>query len=205
MADKRIQLSRELITNAAVDVVARDGLAALSMRRLAQELDVWPMSVYRHFRDKDDLLDAVAAAGAEGVDLPPAEGTWREQLPALAEEARVLLARQPIDLRRRTLLSPGVLRLTDAALRVMREGGLSAAAAATAWRTVLAYVVGSIEFEAATGSERETQAALLTVPEEEAPDLTKAAAEVAHALAGGDEAFDDGLERVLDGIALGTG
>ena len=201
MPDKRTQLSRDLITNAAVDVVAREGLAALSMRRLAQELDVWPMSVYRHFRDKEDLLDAVAAAGSEGVDLPPAEGSWREQVPALAEEARVLLARQPVDLRRRTLLSPGVLRLTDAALRVMREGGLSAAAAATAWRTVLAYVVGSIEFEAATGSERETQAALLTVPEDEAPDLTASAAEVAHALAGGDEAFDDGLERVLDGIA----
>jgi TetR/AcrR family transcriptional regulator, tetracycline repressor protein len=201
MADKRTQLSRELITNVAVDVVARDGLGALSMRRLAQELDVWPMSVYRHFRDKDDLLDAVAAAGAEGVDLPPDEGSWRDQLPALAEEARVLLARQPIDLRRRTLISPGVLRLTDAALRVMREGGFEPAAAATAWRAVLAYVVGSIEFEAATGTERETQAAIVAVPEEEHPDLSAAAEEVAHALAGGDAAFDEGLERVLAGIA----
>jgi TetR/AcrR family tetracycline transcriptional repressor len=187
MAEKRTQLSRELITNVAVDVVARDGLGALSMRRLAQELDVWPMSVYRHFRDKDDLLDAVAAAGAEGVDLPPDEGSWRDQLPALAEEVRVLLARQPVDLRRRTLIGPGVLRLTDAALRVLR------------------YVVGSIEFEAATGTERETQAAILAVPEEEHPDLSAAAEEVAHALAGGDAAFDEGLDLVLAGIAAKDG
>ena len=204
MADKRNQLTRELITTTALDVVAREGLAARSMRRLAQELDVWPMSVYRHFRDKEDLLDAVAAAGAEGVDMPPAEGTWREQLPALAEEARVLLARQPSDLRRRTLLSPGILALSDAALRVLREGGLSSADAATAWRTVLAYVVGSIELEAATGTERETQAALLAVPEAEHPALAADAAELAHALAGGDEAFDEGLETLLGGIAPGT-
>ena len=74
MPGKRTPLSRELITNTAVDVVRREGLAALSMRRLAQELDVWPMSMYRHFRDKEELLDAVAAAGAEDVELPSVRG-----------------------------------------------------------------------------------------------------------------------------------
>ena len=168
MAEQRTQLSRELITATALDVVARDGLGALSMRRLAQELDVWPMSVYRHFRDKEDLLDAVAAAGAEGGELPEREGTWRDQTAALAREARALMARQPSDLRRRTLASPGVLRLTDAGVAVLEGAGLAADVAAVGWRTVLAYVVGSIEIEAAgeAGS-----------------------------------GFDDGLERVLDGIA----
>ena len=203
MTDKRNPLSRELITATALDVVARDGLAALSMRRLAQELDVWPMSVYRHFRDKEDLLDAVAAAGTEGAELPPASGSWREQLPALAEEARTLLARQPSDLRRRTLISAGLLRLTEAALATLREAGFDAAAATTAWRAVLAYVLGSIEFEAATGTERETQAILLAVPDDAHPQIAAAAAELAHALAGGDQAFDEGLERVLDGIRPG--
>jgi AcrR family transcriptional regulator len=201
VVDKRPQLSRDLIANTALDVVAREGLGALSMRRLAQELDVWPMSVYRHFRDKEDLLDAVAAAGAEGAELPPADGDWRDQLPALAEEVRTLLARQPSDLRRRTLISPGVMRLTDAALRVLREAGISPADATLAWRAVLAYVVGSIEFEAATGTERETQAALLSFPEEEHPDVAAAASELAHALAGGDDAFDEGLEQVMAGVA----
>jgi AcrR family transcriptional regulator len=153
MAEQRTQLSRELITATALDVVAQDGLTALSMRRLAQELDVWPMSVYRHFRDKEDLLDAVAAAGAEGGDLPPAEGTWRDRTAALAREARALLERQPSGLRRRALASPGLLRLTEAALGTLREAGLAPAAAEVGWRTVLAYALGSIEVEAATGTD----------------------------------------------------
>ena len=193
MAAPRTALSRERITLTALDVVAREGLAALSMRRLAQELDVWPMSVYRHFRDKEDLLDAVAAAGAGDVDLPAIEGPSRQQLVDLAQEARTVLARQPVDLRRRTLMSPAVLRLTDAALTVLREAGLSPAGAATAWRTVLAYIVGSIEIEAATGTERETQATLLAVSEDEHPSLAASSAEVAHALAAG---FEAGLDQI---------
>ena len=154
MAQTRATLSRELITKTALEVVAHEGLAALSMRRLAQELDVWPMSMYRHFRDKEDLLDAVAAAGAEDFELPPERGSRREQLAGLAAQARRLLARQPSDLRRRTLTSPGMLRLSDAALQTLTESGVPAAEARTAWRAVLAYVIGSIELDAATeGSE----------------------------------------------------
>jgi AcrR family transcriptional regulator len=142
-------LSRELITSTAVEVVSREGLDALSMRRLAQELDVWPMSMYRHFRDKEELLDAIAAAGADEVELPSGRGDVREQLHALAAEAHALLGRQPSDLRRRTLASAGVLRLSDAALQSLADGGVPAAEAQTAWRALLAYVVGSIELDAA--------------------------------------------------------
>ncbi len=63
-----MRLSRERILDAALELVVDDGWNGLSMRRLAQELDVWPMAVYRYFRDKDELLDAVveqlAAVGA---------------------------------------------------------------------------------------------------------------------------------------------
>lgn len=147
MPGKRTPLSRELITNTAVDVVRREGLAALSMRRLAQELDVWPMSMYRHFRDKEELLDAVAAAGAEDVELPSDQGHGRDRLHALAAEARALLERQPSDLRRRTLTSPGLLRLSGAGVEALADSGVAAADATAAWRTLLAYVIGSIELD----------------------------------------------------------
>jgi TetR/AcrR family transcriptional regulator, tetracycline repressor protein len=153
MAEKRAHLSRELITTTALDVVAREGLAALSMRRLAQELDVWPMSLYRHFRDKEDLLDAVAAAGAEDVVLPRGRGNPRAQLLELARQARELLGRQPDELRRRALTSPGLHRLSDAATRVLEDAGASPSDAALGWRAVLAYVVGSIELDAAIEGE----------------------------------------------------
>ena len=153
MADERAHLSRELITKTALDVVAREGLAALSMRRLAQELDVWPMSMYRHFRDKEDLLDAVAAAGAEDVQLPTGRGGPRTRLGAIATEARGLLVRQPDDLRRRTLTSPGMRRLGDAATRVLEDAGASPSDSARGWRAVLAYVIGAIELEASGEAE----------------------------------------------------
>ncbi|WP_020661164.1 TetR/AcrR family transcriptional regulator [Amycolatopsis benzoatilytica] len=52
-------LSPERIVNTAIDLIDRDGLAALSTRRLAGELDVRPMALYTHFRDKDAILAAV--------------------------------------------------------------------------------------------------------------------------------------------------
>jgi AcrR family transcriptional regulator len=167
MPGKRTPLSRELITNTALDVVSRDGLAALSMRRLAQELDVWPMSMYRHFRDKEELLDAVAAAGAERAEVPTGRRGGRKQVQALALEARALLERQPGDLRRRALTSPGAMRLSDAAVQALTDSGVPPAEAEDAWRAVLAYVIGSIELDAVAG--------------------------------GAEDAFDDGLERVLRG------
>jgi TetR/AcrR family transcriptional regulator, tetracycline repressor protein len=155
MAQDRARLTREVITQTALDLVAREGLAGLSMRRLAQELDVWPMSMYRHFRDKEDLLDAVAAAGAERVELPPGRGSAHDRLAALAAEARAVLARQPSDLRRRTLESPGMERLSEAAHQTLEDGGVSPVDAAIAWRTVLAYVIGSIALDGATEPDEE--------------------------------------------------
>jgi AcrR family transcriptional regulator len=191
MAETRNPLTRGRITQTALELVAADGLEALSMRRLAQELDVWPMSVYRHFRDKEDLLDAVASASAADMTLPAGGGSWRETLGALAVEARGALTRQPRELRQRTLLSPGLLRLSDAALMALREAGFSPDGAAGAWGTLLAYVIGSIELDSATDVERH-------------PEVAAAAPELVRALSGGDTAFRQGLERLLDGIAAGA-
>src|SRR3954447_784796 len=64
--DQPSGLSRVRILEAALGIAEHEGIESLSMRRLALELDVWPMSVYRYFQDKDALLDAMAAdvAGA---------------------------------------------------------------------------------------------------------------------------------------------
>src|SRR5205814_3351924 len=94
-ADPTVPLSRERILGAALDVIDREGLSALSMRRLAQELDVWPMSVYRYFQDKDALLDAMAADLIDQLpDLAP-DAPWRERMHALLEAAAGRLAESP--------------------------------------------------------------------------------------------------------------
>ncbi|MFI2665691.1 TetR/AcrR family transcriptional regulator [Micromonospora carbonacea] len=69
------RLSRETIVAAAIDLADRDGLAGLSMRRLAQHLGVDAMSIYYHLRDKDTLLAAMVDAVAAEIetDAPAAE------------------------------------------------------------------------------------------------------------------------------------
>src|SRR5690606_30313822 len=52
----RDSLSRDIIVAAAERVVLRDGLEGLTFQAIGEELDAHPTSVYRHFRDKDDLL-----------------------------------------------------------------------------------------------------------------------------------------------------
>src|SRR2546425_10656382 len=81
-------LSREHILEVALELAENEGIDALSMRRLAQELDVWPMSVYRYFQDKDELLDAVVGRAAERGSLPGEAGAWRGQLRELLHRTR---------------------------------------------------------------------------------------------------------------------
>src|SRR3954464_9163666 len=96
---RREPLSRERILATALAVSAREGPDALSMRRIAQELDVWPMSLYRHFRDKDELLEALAADAARGVATPRQGRSWREDMTHLLDRAYMAFAAHPGGLR----------------------------------------------------------------------------------------------------------
>jgi AcrR family transcriptional regulator len=140
------RLSRERILEAASGIVEQDGLESLSMRRLAQELDVWPMSVYRYFRDKAELVDAIVdRATAEIGKSEGAGGPWKERLRSLLGETRSTLAEQPPEFRARFAapeLSPAAVRVTEAGLGALRDAGFSREAAASGWRGLLAYTIG---------------------------------------------------------------
>jgi AcrR family transcriptional regulator len=150
------RLSRERILEAALAVVEADGLDALSMRRLAQQLDVWPMSLYRYFQDKEALLDALAEAVADEITLPSANGSWRRQLRELVERARDAFERHP------GALAPAAARLSDGGVPILEAAGLPAGEADEAWQALMAFTAG----------------------------------------AAGSDAFEYGVERLLDGIEL---
>jgi AcrR family transcriptional regulator len=132
-------LSRERILDATLAVIEREGWEALSMRRLAQDLDVWPMALYRYFHDKEELLDAVAEAAAERVPVPTARGSWRTRMKKLLRESRSALGGQPAS---RALLAPAGARLSEAGLAILQEAGLDGVDAAKAWRALFAYTLG---------------------------------------------------------------
>ena len=197
-----VGLSSERILRAAREVVERDGLGALSMRRLAQELDVWPMSVYRYFRDKDELLDALAASAVEDVAPPDPGASWREQIRDLLEQARAALGGDTGNRVPRAFFTPGVLRLPEAGLAILAQAGFSKEDAASAWRALWSYTYGFATFVLApTGEEarRRTRSALAALPDHDYPALTNVADELAAALASDDE-FARGLDRLLDGL-----
>jgi AcrR family transcriptional regulator len=87
--DPEAALNRERVLAAAITVADREGLGALSMRRIAAELNVGPMSLYRHVRDKDDLLNGMMDAAFAEWRVSPLQrnDTWQE---ILAEAAREL-------------------------------------------------------------------------------------------------------------------
>ncbi|HEU4512430.1 MAG TPA: TetR family transcriptional regulator [Nocardioidaceae bacterium] len=88
-------LNRDLIRDRALAMIDEHGLAALSMRRLAQELGVRAPSLYSHFPTKDDLLDAVADLVVAGVDTSGFGEGWREGLVRWARSYRAALAAHP--------------------------------------------------------------------------------------------------------------
>ncbi|HEX2086832.1 MAG TPA: helix-turn-helix domain-containing protein [Solirubrobacteraceae bacterium] len=131
-----MKLSRERILETALAVVEREGWDALSMRRLAQDLDVWPMAIYRHFRDKEELLAVVAVAAADRIPTDDAAGGWEERLAGLVRAvAGTPAARAGGGL-------PGGARLTGEALAILAEAGFPPAGAVVAWRTAFAYAAG---------------------------------------------------------------
>src|SRR3954447_7053679 len=72
-------LTRAAIVERAHELAAAEGLAAISLRRLAREFDVSAMALYWHVENKEGLLNAMAERCYEGVAVP-ADGTWPERL-----------------------------------------------------------------------------------------------------------------------------
>jgi AcrR family transcriptional regulator len=143
----RNPLSRERIVDAAFRLLEQDGWEALSMRRLAQELDVWPMAVYRYFRDKDELVDALVDQAAGTMELPGTEGDWRDRLCDVLDAARVTLQRLPPELRTRlgALLVAPEAGLAGEGVEILESAGFGAEQAGLAWSALGAYTIGAVE------------------------------------------------------------
>ena len=92
-------LTREKIAAAAIEIVRREGQGALSMRKVAGLFGVDVAALYRHVRNKGELLAEVGRLASEVIDLEaPAEGAWEDRFLALAAQIRTRIAqhRQPL-------------------------------------------------------------------------------------------------------------
>src|SRR5215217_8479916 len=79
------RFTREALARRALAIMDAHGTEALTMRRLAEELGMGTMALYRYFPSKDDLMDAAVEVAAPEIELPePGAAPWREQLGGLA-------------------------------------------------------------------------------------------------------------------------
>jgi AcrR family transcriptional regulator len=115
----------------AIAIADREGIDALSMRRLGQELDVDPMALYRHVRDKEDLLGGIVDGVVAGIAVVPDTGDgWKASLRATILGARATALRHPWVpglLEQRRQPGPATLRYLDGVLGILRGGGFSVA------------------------------------------------------------------------------
>lgn len=157
--EKRGRLSRPLVLGAAVALVDREGLAALTMRRLASELGVESMALYRYTPGKEALVDGLVEAYFDEINARLRAGAergshpdgWRAELRRIAmafsatahahPEILPLVATRPlaVPVARRPA---SVLDLTEHILAVLSRSGFDDAGALTVYRTFVAWNLG---------------------------------------------------------------
>ncbi|WBB68700.1 TetR/AcrR family transcriptional regulator [Micromonospora sp. WMMD812] len=220
----RTDLTVDRIVRAAIEVADTEGLAALSMRRVAERLGVGTMSLYTHVPGKGELLDLMldTVYGETVTSAPPTDG-WRARLEHIARESWALYLRHPWLLQVATTrppLGPNLIARYERELRAVDGIGLT-----DLEMDAVVTLVGGFVHGAVRGAVEAAQAAERTGMTEEqwwqahAPYLEKAmdprrfplAARVGAAAgeeyqAAGDpaRAFEFGLARILDGIEVLT-
>src|SRR5215204_4017366 len=79
-SEEREPLSRERVLASAIAVADAAGVRALTIRSLAADLGVTPMSVYHYFANKSEILDGIVDVVFSDIDLPPGDGDWRSEI-----------------------------------------------------------------------------------------------------------------------------
>jgi AcrR family transcriptional regulator len=185
-------ITRDDIIRAAVEIVSAGGYEGMTIRSLAAELGVAPMSLYRHIRDKDDLLDEVVDRLLAPAWRPAAaKDDWQAWLIEAAARLRQFLVTQPAALHvylSHPVVSPAAIERMNAMLDVLRRTGADEATVRRAYGALHTYTIGFAALEASRVSW--------------APDNGEDANRLAYQLAAytTTEQFMAGLRYLLEGI-----
>jgi AcrR family transcriptional regulator len=201
----RTVTTREDVARAALELADREGIDALSMRRLAGAVGVGTMTLYGYFANKSELLDGVVDMAVDDAGELHAGGPWRDSLRHAVVTARDNMVRHPalVEIRiRQPVLRPEALRFAETLMAILTGAGMPRAEAARTFRLLFTFVLGYAALSPSGGEEparRAARSALAALPPERYPALAASVDEAAAAM-GGEETFSFGLELILDGI-----
>jgi AcrR family transcriptional regulator len=208
----RVPLSRDRVLSGAIAVTDAGGLGSLTIRSLANELGVKPMSVYHYVANKDEILDGIVDLVFGEIDLPVVDGDWRAEMQRRANSARRVLSSHPWAialLQSRINPGPATLRHHNAVIGTLRAAGFSVELTAHAFALIDSYVYGFALSEAALpihGPESVADVAESMMQQlfspDEYPHLVEFTTE--HVMRPGynfGDEFDFGLTLILDALA----
>jgi AcrR family transcriptional regulator len=218
---RREPISKDAIVAAAVQLLDREGLAALSMRHLAEELGTGAASLYWHVGSKDGLLDLVLDEVIGEAKVPdPEPERWQEQLKQVARDQRAVSLRHPWAVRvsiGRIPMGPNALRYSERILGILRAGGLPPHLAVQGYLLLIATINGftidetGVDDGAAADSPRPIDPAdlqqvanmardyIASLPAAAFPNMTALAGEFA--FSDPDERFELLIDIFVDGLS----
>ncbi|GGK00918.1 TetR family transcriptional regulator [Streptomyces camponoticapitis] len=193
-------LTPDLIALTALELGDRAGEKAMTMRRIASELGCDPMALYRHFRSRELLLDAVADLAIADAADPDPDLVWDERITATAHAIRGSALRHPgisAHIASRPPMGENGRRLGAAMLTALDEAGLSPVTAVRSVQTLVAYLASSLAMAVRAGVRdqrwEEVSDVISELPETEAPGEELF-------VVGSAEQFRFGLRLLLAGI-----
>jgi TetR/AcrR family tetracycline transcriptional repressor len=213
MATTQGRLNREILVSTALALADSEGLESLTIRRLAQHHGVTPMALYRHFQDKDEILDALAERLLAQVVLPESGGRpWHEQLHDVFAAFLVALRPHPnaagLILTRILVSEPGLV-VTERTLALLAEAGFTVEQAAETASQALCSLVTLVitepgqshdpDPEAREAAVRAKKATLATLSPRRYPHIT-AAAHALSACASDQIYYARGVSLIVAGI-----
>jgi AcrR family transcriptional regulator len=211
---RREPITQAAIVQTAIHVLDEDGLDALSMRRIADELGTGPASLYWHVGSKDGLLDLIFdhVIGEQHVPDPQPE-RWQEQLKEVARTMRATILSHKDVVRislGRIPMGPNALRYSERVLAILRAGGVPDRLAVLGHQLLIAAVNGftldeTVELEPSAAQPPVEDVAnmardyIASLPPEQFPNLVQVADH--YAIKDADQRFELLLDIFVEGLA----
>ena len=207
----RKPLTKARLLTGAIELADRIGIEPFTIRRLATELGVKPMTIYHHIANKQAILDGMIDVVFSEIDLPPADVDWRTAIRRRSISVRRVLARHPWAtplMESRTTPGAATLRHHDEVLGCFRRAGFSLPLTAHAYAVIDSYVYGfalqeaNLPFHGGEQIGELAETMLEPFPADEFPHLVEFT--VGHVLQPGYDfaaSFEFGLDLLLDGLA----
>jgi AcrR family transcriptional regulator len=197
----RGRLSREMIEDAAFEVIEREGLAGFSMRKLAAALGCEAMSIYHHFPSLAHLHEALVDRLIGALEMPDAGLPWRQRMRMAMQDFRRLGREHPAFaqfLVTYRMNSPTCLAWLNSVIGLFEAGGFNTELGARLFRTVGYYLMGAI-LDETSGYARGPSAVSTVSDEQLARDFPNVMAAGRYfGTAEFDATFELGLDMLLD-------